>query len=129
MLASAVDRVRTIALALPEVDERFSHGAVCYFVAGTRPLCYYHDHHNDDRISLWCPAPPGAAHGRVAAEPLRFFRPPTSASGTFSTWVGVYLDLVPADELAWDDIADIIEQAYRCVAPKRLVAELGTPRT
>jgi hypothetical protein len=32
----------------------------------------------------------------------------------------VYLD-VPVD---WDAIADIVEDAYRMVAPKRLVAQL-----
>jgi predicted DNA-binding protein (MmcQ/YjbR family) len=35
-------------------------------------------------------------------------------------WLGVYLD-VPVD---WDEIADIVVDAYRRVAPKRLVAEL-----
>ena len=124
MATTALDRVRRIASALPEVRERFSHGAVCFFVADKRPLCYYHDHHNDDRVSLWCPAPPGAAHACATAEPLRFFLPPTSASATFSTWLGVYLDIAGADDLDWDEIADIIEQAYRCVAPKRLIAQL-----
>lgn len=121
---SDLDRVRRIVLALPEVDERLSHGARCFFVAGRRALCYFHDHHNDDRVSLWCPAPPGAADGRVDAEPHRFFRPPTSANGTFSRWLGIYLDVVPHDEVDWDEIADIIEQAFRCVAPKRLIVRL-----
>src|SRR5438309_7426245 len=87
-----LDRVRAIALGLPEVTERLSHGATCFFVREKRPLCYFHDHHNDDRVSLWCPAPPGVQEALVAAEPERFFKPPTSARGTFSTWIGVFLD-------------------------------------
>ena len=35
-------------------DERFSHGAPCFFVQDTRAVCYYHDNHRGDgRISLW----------------------------------------------------------------------------
>jgi hypothetical protein len=120
-----LDRVRRIALALPEVNERLSHGAPCFFVRDRRPVCYYHDHHNDDgRISLWCPAPPGAQEVLVSAEPERFFKPPTSASGTFSSWLGVFLDTSGENKVDWDEIAAILEDAYRNVAPKMLIAEL-----
>ena len=37
-------------------------------------------------------------------------------------WLGVRLDV----ELNWDEIADIVEDAYRMVAPKKLVAELDS---
>jgi hypothetical protein len=116
-----VDRVRAIALALPDVTERLSHGATCFFVRGKRPLCYFHDRHNDDRVSLWCPAAPGVQEALVDSEPTRFFKPPTSASGTFSNWLGVFLDRPPVD---WDEIAEIVEDAFRLVAPATAVAEL-----
>jgi hypothetical protein len=120
-----LDRVRRIALALPEVNERLSHGTPCFFVRDRRPVCYYHGHHNDDgRISLWCPAPPGAQEVLVNAEPERFFKPPTSASGTFSSWLGVFLDTSGDNKVDWDEIADILEDAYRNVAPKMLISEL-----
>jgi hypothetical protein len=120
-----LDRVRRIALALREVNERLSHGAPCFFVRDRRPVCYYHDHHNDDgRISLWCPAPPGAQEVLVSAEPERFFKPPTSASGTFSSWLGVFLDTSGENKVDWDEIAAILEDADRNVAPKMLIAEL-----
>jgi hypothetical protein len=120
-----LDRVRGIALALPEVHERLSHGEPCFFVRNTRALCYYHDHHNGDgRISLWCPAPPGLQEAFVSTEPERFFRPPVSAKGTFSGWLGVFLDTAGEDELDWDEIAAIIRDAFRYVAPKVLVTEL-----
>ena len=49
--------VRKIALALPEVNERTSHGARCYFIRYQRPLCYFHDDHRDDgRISCGVPS-------------------------------------------------------------------------
>ena len=60
----------------------------------------------------------------MSTEPQRFFRPPTSARGTFSNWVGVFLDLSGDDEVDWGEIAVIIEEAYRLVASKELIAQL-----
>ena len=119
------ERVRRIALALPEVNERLSHGEPCFFVRDRRPLCYFHDDHNGDgRISLWCPTPPGAQEEMVAAAPDRFFKPPASARGVFSDWLGVYLDLPGDSRVDWKEIAAIVKDAYRIVAPKHLVAEV-----
>ena len=120
-----VEAIRRIALALPEVTERWSHGAPCFFVRESRALCYVHDNHRGDgRISLWCPARPGVQEELVSTEPERFFRPPTSASGTFSSWVGVFLDLPGDDEVDWREVAAIIEEAFCLVAPKELIAQL-----
>jgi len=119
---SELDGVRKIALALPEVNERLSHGAACFFIQNKRPLCYYHDdHRGDGRVSLWFPVPPGVQEEMVAAEPELFFKPPTSAAGTFGNWLGVFLDI---SELDWREIAGLLEEAFRRAAPKRLVAEL-----
>jgi len=118
-------RVRRIALALPEVNERLSHGEPCFFVRDKRPLCYFHDDHNGDgRISLWCPAPPDLQEELVSTEPERFFKPPPSASGVFAGWLGVFLDLSGPDGVHWDEISTILEEAFRMVAPKSLIAEL-----
>ena len=123
------DQVRSIALALPGVSERVSHGEPCFFVSTTRALCYYHDNHNGDgRISLWCPAPPGVQDELVNAEPGRFFEPPVSARGTFGQWVGVFLDTTGEDAVDWDEVAAIVEDAFRLVAPRTLIAELERRR-
>jgi predicted DNA-binding protein (MmcQ/YjbR family) len=53
----------------------------------------------------------------VSSDPERFFVPPYVGG---RGWLGVYLD-VPVD---WDEIAEIVEDAYRTVAPKRLVDQL-----
>ena len=120
-------RVRAIALALPGVNERLSHGAPCFYVRDKRPLCYFHDvdfHTAGSRVALWCPAPPGTAEELVAAEPSRFFQPTPSAGGTFRGWLGVYLDDSNGDPVDWAEVAAIVEDAYRMIAPKRLLAEL-----
>ena len=127
MSTSLLGRIRQIALALPAVNERVSHGEPCFFVRDRRPLCYFHDDRNGDaRVSLWCPSPPGVQAEMVAAEPLRFFVPPASASGVFVGWLGVYLDGCGTNRVDWREIGDILEEAYRHVAPKNLVAELDT---
>ena len=119
------ERVRAIALALPEVTERESHGAPCFFVRIRRPLCYFHDRHRGDgRISVWCPAAPGRQVAMVSADRKRFFRPTPSASGVFSDWLGVYLDGRDEVVVDWGQVADLIEDAYRLVAPRRLAAWL-----
>ena len=120
-----LDLVRRIVLALPEVNERLSHGAPCFFIRDRQAVSYYHDdRHGDGRISLWCPAPPGVQEELVSAEPERFFKPPMSAKGTFSRWLEVFLDTSGENKVDWDEIAAILEDAFRNVAPKKLIAEL-----
>ena len=125
-----LDRVRRIALALPGVNERVSHGEPCFFIRDKRPLCYFHDNHNGDgRIALWCPVPPGVPEEMLTAEPVRFFAPPTSSSGVFSQWLGVYLDTTGPDRVDWGEIAAIVEDAFRHIAPAVLVKELDNRPT
>lgn len=60
----------------------------------------------------------------VESEPARFFRPPTSASGAFSGWLGAYLDGPGNDRVDWQEVASLLEDAFRVVAPNALVARL-----
>lgn len=102
-------------MALPEADERISHGEPTWFVR--KVFVMYANRHHDDRVAFWCPAPPGAQEAMVASEPERFFRPPYVGH---RGWLGVYLDVA----VDWAEIGEIVTEAYRMVAPKRLVAQL-----
>ena len=113
-----LERLRQLCLALPETTERLSHGEPTWFVRGKKTFVMYANHHHDDRLGFWCAAPPGAQDVLVAAEPERYFRPPYVGH---RGWLGVWLD-VPVD---WEEIADLVRDAYCTVAPKRLVAELN----
>lgn len=114
-----LENLRRVCLAFPEVSERLSHGEPTWFVRDKKTFVTYADHHHDDRLAFWCAAPVGAQAVMVADAPERFFIPPYVGH---RGWLGVYLD-VPID---WDDIADIVEGAYRVIAPWRLVAELDS---
>ena len=112
--ARALQRVRTICTALPEVEERPSHGAPTFFYRGKKTFVMFHDdHHGDGRLAIWCHAPEGIQHLLVTEEPERFFVPPYVGH---RGWVGVRLDRA----LPWDEIAGAIEDAWLSVAPKRL---------
>jgi hypothetical protein len=114
-------RLREVCLALPEVTERLSHGSPTWFVRGKKTVAtYVNNHHGDGRLAIWCPAPPGVQNALVIEEPDRFFVP---AYVGHRGWLGVRLDR----DLDWDEVAGIIEDAYRQVAPKRLVGELDAP--
>ncbi|MEV4841192.1 MmcQ/YjbR family DNA-binding protein [Nonomuraea sp. NPDC049486] len=113
-----LERLREVCLALPEVTERLSHGEPTWFVRGKKTFVMYADHHHDDRLAFWCAAPPGAQEELVAHDPARFFRPPYVGH---RGWLGVYLDVEGVD---WDEIAELVTDAYRQTAPKSLLARL-----
>jgi hypothetical protein len=110
------ERVRAICTSLPGVTERLSHGEAAWFV-GPRQFVTTSDHHHDDRLGLWCAAPQGAQEALVQAAPNRFFRPPYVGH---RGWLGVRLD----GRVDWGEVAELCEDAYRTVAPARLVARL-----
>ncbi|MGH8776673.1 MAG: MmcQ/YjbR family DNA-binding protein [Jiangellaceae bacterium] len=114
-----LDRLREICLALPETTERLSHGEPTWFVRDKKTFVTYANHHHDDVLGFWCAAPEGAQAMLVAADPGRFYRPPYVGH---RGWLGVRLDV----EVDWDEVADIVEDAYRMVAPKTLVARLDS---
>ena len=117
MVNDPLETLRRLCLALPETTERISHGEPTWFVQGKKTFVMYADHHHDDRLAFWCAAPPGAQDVLVTSDPDCFFVPPYVGP---RGWLGVRLD-VPLD---WDLIANLVADAYRVVAPKRLLARL-----
>jgi hypothetical protein len=116
---SPLERVRALCLAFPETSERLSHGQPSFFIAGKKTfVMYLDDHHGDGRLALWLAAPEGMQQALVEAAPEHYFRPPYVGH---RGWLGVRLDR----DLAWDEIAGAIEDAYLTVAPKRLIEASG----
>lgn len=114
---ASAQRVRELCLALPAVEERLSHGEPTWFVGGKKTFVMFADRHHDDRVGIWCAAGPGVQESLVAQRPAQYFRPPYVGH---RGWLGIYLD-VPVD---WGEVADLVDDAFRMVAPKRLTAEL-----
>ena len=109
-------RLRQLCLALPDTTERLSHGEPVWFVQDKKAFVMYADHHHDERLAFWCAAPSGLQEALVSGDPKRFFVPPYVG---MRGWVGVWLD-VPID---WKQVAGLVQDAYRVVAPRRLLAE------
>jgi hypothetical protein len=111
--ADALERVRAVALALPDASERPAHGCPSFYVGGKRQFAMFHDnHHGDGRVAIWCPAPEGLQEALVSGEPEHYFRPPYVGH---RGWIGVRLDT----GLAWDNVAAALEDAYDLAAAKR----------
>lgn len=114
-----LERVRALCLALPETNERPSHGAPCFFIRDRRAFVMYLDNHHDDgRLALWCAAAEGMQGMLVEHAPDHYFVPPYVGH---RGWLGVHLDRGIDD----GELAGVIEDAWLAVAPARLVASAG----
>lgn len=112
MKRGAIDKLRTICLALPEATEKpfGGHTSPCFRVRDKIFTMLA-----EDQQTMSCKAPPGAQGVLVGAEPERFFVPKyTGKNG----WIGIHLHGSPD----WDQIADLVRDSYRMTAPKRLLA-------
>ena len=111
----ARERLRALTNGFPEISERLSHGSTTFFIRNKRVLCYLSDdHHGDGRLALICAAPPGVQEELTTSDPERFFRPPYVGH---RGWIGPRLDIAPD----WDEVASLLDEAYRQVAPVTLV--------
>jgi hypothetical protein len=118
-VGAVLPHVRKACLSLPETTERLSHGAPTFFVRGKAAFVtvWVEGHHDHTFPHLWCAGLPGSQGALVAADPRRYFRPPYVGH---RGWIAVRLD----GDVDWDAVDGLCEDAYRAVAPKRLVALL-----
>lgn len=100
-----IERVRSLAMALPGTTEKLSHGAPAFFVRKRMYFAVADNHHNSGHVAVWCNAPPGAQESLVAADPRHFFVPPYVGK---AGWLGVRLD----SGLAWETVGDLLRQAH-----------------
>ncbi len=76
------------------------------------------DHHGDGVVGVAFKAAAGEQDALVRSDPTRFYVPAyLGARG----WAAVRLDTGPVD---WAEIRELLTDAYRLQAPRRLVAEL-----
>jgi hypothetical protein len=113
--------VRSVALALPEVSERLSHGSPTFFAGKKTFVMFTNDHHSDGRVALWVAGTLDEQQALIAENPNAYFRPPYVGG---RGWIGVRLDR----DLPDDEIAELIDSAYRIVATRKLLAQLDSSR-
>lgn len=110
--------MRRICLALPEANERESHGEPTWFAGKGKVFAMLDNHHHGARhLSVWLPQPLGVQEELIDADSDRFFKPPYVGP---KGWVGVVLDTNPD----WDSVASLVRDAYAHVAPRKLALQL-----
>ncbi|MDY7099724.1 MAG: MmcQ/YjbR family DNA-binding protein [Actinomycetota bacterium] len=117
--ASTLERVAAICGGLPECE--IAGGEHHKLTVRTKTMGWHTvDHHGDGRVDLTIKAAKGENEALVAADPERFFLPPYVAHHGY---VGYHLD---TDDVDWDEVAELITDAWRLAAPKSLAKQLDT---
>ena len=112
-------RVRQIALALPEADEKISHGRPTFYTQ--KVFCYYGGSVRIDQEWIAHDAAimlrPDPDDDPALRQDRRFWVPAYLGP---SGWLGIDLD----EDTDWREIGELIDASYRVTAPRRLVQEL-----
>jgi hypothetical protein len=106
------DDVRSLALELPKVDEGTSYGTPAFKVAG-KLLARLHQ----DGESLVVKIDPDERTMRMKVDPETFY-----ITDHYLNYPWILVRIASVDP---DDLRDLLEDAWRLTAPKRLVSEHG----
>jgi hypothetical protein len=101
--------VRRIALSLPETEERETWETATFRVRNKIFVMF-----SDQERELWIKSDIDEQRALTEMDPETFFVPPYVGP---SGWVGVRIRTVDRDELG-----ELVTEAWRLTAPKRLVA-------
>ena len=117
-----LEQLRARANALPEVEERESHGSPGWRTAGKsgKYFAYFNDqHHGSAHIALLVKAADQAEmEALIEQDPETYFKPAYyGASG----WIGIILNRPGID---WQHVSDWLERSWRAIAPRRHTALL-----
>lgn len=113
-------RVREIALALPETDERSSHGAPGFHIVKGKFFAYFwRDHHGDGETAVLVKTSGLEEQAMLIEADLDCYFKPAYLGP--SGWVAMRLD---RDDTDWDQVADRIAASWEMIAPRRLL-EMG----
>jgi phosphoribosylglycinamide formyltransferase-1 len=114
------ERLIAIARSLPEAQVAAVGAGHLSFCVGRRVFAYHlDDHHGDGKVALCCKAPLGEQETLVQLAPDHYYVPAYLGS---QGWVSLRLDTPRVD---WAEVESLVREAYRLVAPKKLLAKLG----
>ena len=114
-----LDLVRAAALALPETEERVSHGQPTFFVAG-KQFAQVRDDHHGDGLHVVCVRTSGTDEQAmlIEAAPETYTRPAYLGP---SGWVGINI----AGDADSSLVEDRIARSWELAAPARLLEAGG----
>ena len=111
-------RLTKICLSFPDATRDYN-GQHATFTVRKKTFAYFlNDHHGDKIVSVCCKVRPGDNTALAAAQPSRFYLPAYIAC---KGWVALRLD---RGNLDWEEIAELLADSYRQVAPKTLAAQV-----
>ena len=113
------ERLRKICMALPEANERLSHGEPTWFAGKGKVFAMLDNHHHGaEHLSVWLPMPRGVQDALLKTDATRFFKPPYVGP---QGWIGMVLDTRPD----WKLVLRLVRDAYGFVATAKLRAQLA----
>lgn len=117
-----LERLRAIALALPEAMERLSHGSPGFHIGAKGKFFAYiwHNHHSDGETAVIVKTTGREEQAMlVEADPDFYYVPPYLGP---SGWVAMR---VGGPDTDWARIDDRVAQSWELVAPRRLLEAGG----
>jgi phosphoribosylglycinamide formyltransferase-1 len=114
-----LERLSRICAALPEVEERSERQHASFSVRGKKFAYFLDDHHGDGIVAVTCKADAGVNRALIDSDPARYYMP--SYVGPRG-WVALRLDVGKVD---WDEVENLLTDAYCLTAPKRLAAQVA----
>ena len=114
-----VARLRKVALALPDAHEVKAWGAPTFRVKNKLFAMFSDGHYSEGRPGVWIKMTKVNQELMVRDRPDLYFAPPYVGP---SGWVGAWLDKKPD----WDEIAALLADAWRSIAPKRTLKALAS---
>ncbi len=117
---AALEKLRAIALALPEADEKLSHGMPAFLITKGKMFAYFwHAHHGDDVTAVIVKTSGTEEQAMlIEMEPDLYYRPPYFGP---TGWIGIHVDA----DTDWDRVGDRVAISWELVAPRRLLEAGG----
>jgi hypothetical protein len=118
-----LDRLRSICLGLPQSTEVEAWGAPTFRVG--KLFAMYaspSSHHSGGRPAVWIYSVSVEQDLVIRSRPGKYFKP--AYVGAYG-WIGAWLDQSPA----WDEIEELLRDAWRRRAPKKVIALLDGAAT
>lgn len=119
-MTETLSKIREAALALPETEERLSHGQPTFFVVG-KQFAQFRDNHHGDSRTVVCVRTSGVDEQAMLLEsdPATYSMP---AYLHHAGWVSIN---VGGDDTDWAHVASRIAQSWELAAPRRLLEAGG----